>query len=347
MPQRTSPARIVTRGLVPLGALTGLAAAFVAGTSYGTDHPDPWRSDAGSDASPAAYTGSDLSLPGSCDDLLAWYVERGVDRVGPYGWDSAYPYYGVMEDGVVTLDSARSAAGGAEQSAKGASPLPTTVRSTSGETGTNVQETGVDEPDTVKTDGRTLFRVEGGNLVTYDVTGDEVRRLGSADLPGLTDAEILLSGDTVVAIAQDGGGGGDSGPDKGSTDVVTLDVSDPASPEVTHTVEYDTELVTTRLHDGVVRVVLQAGLPDLDFAHPDKHTTDWEADPGQPGPGPRELRRGLAAHRLHRWRARRAAARLRPGRGARRRLHARDHRSGRLRRPGTSGSLGQRPGGRH
>ncbi len=285
MSQRTSPARIVTRGLVSLGALTGLTAAFVAGTSFGTGSggPDAWHgdsgSDLGSDASPAAYTGSDLSLPDSCDELLAWYVERGVDRVGPYGWDYVYPYYAVMEDGMA-LDSPASAAGSAERSTSGSISSPTTVRSTNGETGTNVQETGVDEPDTVKTDGRTLFRVEDGDLVTYDVTGDEVRRLGSADLPGLGDAEILLSGDTVVAIAHDGGDGGSSregGPDQASTDVVTLDVSDPASPKVTHTIEYDASMVTARLHDGVVRVVLQAGLPDLGFTHPDKHTTEWEA----------------------------------------------------------------------
>ena len=40
----------------------------------------------GTDASPAAYSGSDLTLAESCDDLLDWYVERGLDLVGPYGW---------------------------------------------------------------------------------------------------------------------------------------------------------------------------------------------------------------------------------------------------------------------
>ena len=41
--------------------------------------------------------------------------------------------------------------------------------------------------------------------------------------------------------------------------------------------EYDSALVTARLHDGVVRLVLQAGLPDLDFTEPDHHTTEFEA----------------------------------------------------------------------
>ena len=57
----------------------------------------------------------------------------------------------------------------------------------------------------------------------------------------------------------------------------TVDVSDPAAPETTHTVEYDSALVTARLHDGVVRLVLQAELPDLDFAEPDRDTTEYEA----------------------------------------------------------------------
>ena len=41
--------------------------------------------------------------------------------------------------------------------------------------------------------------------------------------------------------------------------------------------EYDSALVTARLHDGVVRLVLQAELPDLDFTEPDDHTTEFEA----------------------------------------------------------------------
>ena len=36
--------------------------------------------------------------------------------------------------------------------------------------GTNVQEEGVDEPDLVKTDGKTLFALANGNLDAVDVT---------------------------------------------------------------------------------------------------------------------------------------------------------------------------------
>ncbi len=239
----------------------------------------------GSDASPAAYSGSDLTLADSCDDLLAWYVERGMELVGPYGW-GGNP--NVVYDLGGTVPQASS--GAAEDSVRSPmAPAPAPVRSTNGETGTNVQETGVDEPDVVKTDGRTLFRIQDGDLVTYDVSGAEVERLAVLDLPGATGAdstEILLSGDTVVALSPRGaygqggygqGGYGEGGYGRAVTELATIDVSDPAAPEVTHTVEYDSALVTARLHDGVVRVVLQAELPDLDFTEPDDHTTEFEA----------------------------------------------------------------------
>src|SRR4051812_36817232 len=206
MPALRSASRtVVTRTLVSLGAVAGLGVAFVAGTSYdGTDEAGPRHSPpaqrSGSDATPAAYTGSGLSLPKSCDELLKWYVERGLDLVGPYGW-GGYPV--AVYDSVEGAVPAPQAAGAGSDMAR--SPLaPAPVRSTNGETGTNVQEAGVDEPDVVKTDGRTLYRVQGSDLVVYDVSGAQVQRLGSLALPGAAGAdstELLLSGDTVVAFS--------------------------------------------------------------------------------------------------------------------------------------------------
>ena len=167
-----------------------------------------------------------------------------------------------------------------------------------------MQEAGVDEPDVVKTDGTTLFRVEHGDLVTYDLTGAEVERLASLDLPGVD----RLRQHRDPAVRRHRGGALapwlPTGAAAGAvTELATVDVSDPAAPEVTHTVEYDTALVTARLHDGVVRLVLQAGLPDLDFAEPDQHTTEYEAT--------RENRDAVRDHRS-RTGCRRASRRRRP-----------------------------------
>ena len=265
----------VRRSVTVAGVAAGLVGAFAAGTAVtGEDRPGsddrlgtPPR---GGDASPVAFTGSDLSLANSCDDLLDWYVARGVDRVGPWGWDHGYRYQTFAFDGGAMPMPANAAGADtgsvAEQRSTSASaPLAATSRVTNGDSGTNVQEVGVDEPDVVKTDGRTLFRVEGDDLTTYDVTGDVVQRLGSADLVDLRDGEILLSGDTVVAIGRSATGNPRSWDGREQTRVVVLDVSDPAAPVVEHTYLYSSSTLEARLHGDTVRLVTQAGLPDLDF----------------------------------------------------------------------------------
>lgn len=270
----------VRRSFTVLGATAGLVGAFAAGTAFtGGGDPGPDRAAppprGGNDASPVAFAGSDLSPAESCEDLLDWYVARAVDRVGPWGWDYGYggdvvTGWGVMEDSAAAGD-----AGAANRTtgelAKAPSPLASTSRVTNDDSGTNVQELGVDEPDVVKTDGRTLYRVERGDLTTYDVTGDEVTRLGSADLVDLRDGEILLAGDTVVAIGRSASGN-DAGrgyhPGTGDhepTRVIVLDVSDPSAPQVEHTYLYSSSTLEARLHGDTVRLVTQAGLPDLEF----------------------------------------------------------------------------------
>ena len=277
MPLRPAVSSTVTRTLVALTAVAGLGVAFAVGTSYGgsDQHRTGDPRGTGTDVSPAAYSGSDLTLAQSCEDLLAWYVERGMELVGPYGWGGNPDIVYEFSDGGVMQQESGAASDQSVRAPSAAQPAP--VRATNGETGTNVQETGVDEPDVVKTDGHTLFRVQDGDLVTYDVSGTEVERLASLDLPGAAGAdstEILLSGDTVVALSQRGATGSEG---RAGTELATVDVSDPAVPEITHTVEYNSALVTARLHDGVVRLVLQAALPDLDFTQPDDHTTEFEA----------------------------------------------------------------------
>ncbi len=86
-------------------------------------------------------------------------------------------------DGRMAFDSAEGAARSTQ-----AAPAPVSQRAESSGTGTNVQEVGVDEPDVVKTDGTTLYRVHDGTLTSYDVTGAETRRLADLDLGTLSDA---------------------------------------------------------------------------------------------------------------------------------------------------------------
>src|SRR5690606_24760441 len=95
----------------------------------------------------------------------------------------------------------------------------------SSETGTNVQEAGVDEPDAVKTDGTILVRVDGRRLATYDVTGDQVRRLATLRLAARTSQpELLLRGDRALVVDTTWRRRG------AATRVTGIDLSDPAAP---------------------------------------------------------------------------------------------------------------------
>lgn len=265
---RTARGRAFVRPLMRVAVLGGIAAAFLAGTLVDqpvTVTPPSGPGDErvvvtpGDAVTPAAFHG-DLQPAASCAALRRSYVQRALELVGPYGWQLYYPQLG---HGAMVLDRADAPipSAGNLASYKANYRGPQTSHRLSSETGTNVQEAGVDEPDAVKTDGEVLLRLRHAVLTAYDVTGDEVAELGSLDLGDLRNGEILLAGDTVVAV-------GNPGRRLGATRVVTVDVTDPAAPALVETVDYDSALVTARQHGGDVRLVLQAGLPHLDFVEP-------------------------------------------------------------------------------
>jgi hypothetical protein len=260
--------RRFVRPLVRGAVVAGVAAAFVAGVLVGQPSPEGPGPGAtppgGADApiTPAAFHG-DLQPAASCGALRAFYVERALELVGAYGWDEWYGHRGwLARDSALDMGFVPAPGAGQARVAK-------SYQSLNSDTGTNVQEAGVDEPDHVKTDGELLVRVKGDELTTYDVGGDAVAELASLDLGRLLDAEILLAGDTVVAV-------GRFGRDGDRTRVVTVDVSDPAAPAVVETVDYTSTLVTARQHGGDVRLVLQSGLPDLPFVEPRRRGGSWQ-----------------------------------------------------------------------
>lgn len=210
---------------------------------------------------PFVLANSSLELAPDCDSLLDSYVDRGLDLVTAYGWGGG---------GVVMFDSQMEiAAGSAARSNSASAPVPTTIRSTNNESGTNVQEAGVDEPDVVKVSGDRLFRIQGNVLTTYDVAGDEPEQLSSLQLPDLRNGEILVSGDRVIVL-------GDLGSRHETTGarIVVIDASRPGTPQVVEETDYTATIGAARLHGDVVRVVLDNGLPMLDFGYP--HGNDGE-----------------------------------------------------------------------
>ncbi|MFT4083158.1 MAG: beta-propeller domain-containing protein [Nocardioides sp.] len=251
------------RLLAPLAAATGLAVvagAFVAGTvtggsGSGSTHTD---STGGTGPSLAAFQ-ADLPAATSCGQLRTAYVDRGLAQVTAWGWQRWFGVRAATEGTAVPL----------------ASDSPSTSRQVASDTGTNVQERGVDEPDTVKSDGSTLVRLRGQVLQVFDLTGTSVRRVGSMRIgQPLHDGELLLHDDTVTVLGT-GRAGGDA--IAGRTWVITVSIADPSTPTLTGQVGYDSTLLSARQHGGTVRLVLSAGLPDLAFVHPTRHRTQRQA----------------------------------------------------------------------
>src|SRR5688572_31988777 len=127
------------RALSLTAIVAGAAALVIALVTLAAPATDP------ADARPrvAGLTGLD-----SCGKLRG-YLGKHRD---------AYGVGGVFAPPFAAEDSAAPTAG---DSAGGAAPLPP-------DTGTNVQEAGVDEPDIVKTAGSTIFTVEGTVLRAVD-----------------------------------------------------------------------------------------------------------------------------------------------------------------------------------
>ncbi|WP_244931465.1 beta-propeller domain-containing protein [Nocardioides sp. W7] len=258
------------RPLLVLGATAALAAAFLAGTVVtGSDAPTGQTLAAGADPVPVAAPGAPVGFADDCDTLLDAYVGRALELVGPWGWNQGYD--GALFrslTGNLAADMATPLPASA-QSMRSAAKAPASQRATSEESGTNVQESGVDEPDVVKTDGELLVRLDDGVLTTYDVSGGSApAELGRLVLSRARQGELLLSGDTATVVAAQ---------DDGSTRVLTVDLADPAGPALTATSEYDARLVAARLHGSVVRVVVASGLPGLPFVQPRRSRTDRQA----------------------------------------------------------------------
>ena len=209
----------------------------------------------------------------SCEELREWYVDAALPMVG--AWGLGWPGY-VDRDGVMLATAGvTDAKAEAQDQAVG-----------SGETGTNVQEAGVDEPDVAKTNGTLVVHLDRGHVVLTDVTGDAPREVSRVELPRrLNAAELLLVGDTVVVFGGSGyyyggpavdmilppGGGGDT------TRVLTIDISVPTAPRISHDDRIDGHLVSAREYDGTVRAVISTGVPELDFVHPTRDRSRREA----------------------------------------------------------------------
>ncbi|MEA2424015.1 MAG: hypothetical protein QOH13_425, partial [Thermoleophilaceae bacterium] len=157
---------------------------------------------------------------------------------------------------------------------------------------TNVQEAGVDEPDTVKTDGKTVFVASNGRLFAVDARSNPPKLLGSIALDGYGQ-ELLLDGDRLLVLSggpivyaidalppQPAQGAPTktarssivAAPQQQGATLSLVDVSDPSSMKVTKTMAVGGGYLSARLTGHTARVVFSATpqeLPILQGAMPE------------------------------------------------------------------------------
>jgi len=226
---------------------------------------------------------SSLETVNSCDDLLARLRAEASDRVGPYGFGDGGP---IMFDGEVmeTDDAAMEEVGAAVAAGDSASfdtdTAAESARAGEGDfSGTNNQESSVDEADLVKTDGRRLVTVSGNQVNVLDVTDDDDPRLVSTiKLPEeFWGGELFLNGDSALLMTS------------GWTDVPFMPVDDrlvadiawyPGMPtgrlieldlddgEIVRTFEFEGSYLSAREVEGTIRIALQASANRFAFVFP-------------------------------------------------------------------------------
>ncbi len=223
------------RRVALLAALAVVAAASVGGTT--------------------ARSAPDASKPrltsfSSCGQLLGYAKAQAKRFVGPYGLGGGRPG---IEATASTANPARAAA-----------PVQGVDFS-----GTNVQEEGVDEPDLVKTDGKTLFAVANGKLRAVDVGGLRPRLLDSLALEPGQSHELLLHGDRLLVLSR-GGFWIEPLPaiaariapyQPAQSALAEIDVSDPARLRLVRSLTLDGSYVAARLVGGSVRIVAASQVP--------------------------------------------------------------------------------------
>jgi len=199
----------------------------------------------------------------SCASLLG-YARRNARRTG--GRTGVPTRAGVMEPqvlaGPVQTDDAAPAADRAapDASAESQAGAPSTPDFSQ----TNVQEAGVDEPDIVKTDGRTVYAIAEGKLHALDVTGASPRIVGALELGGGYGHQLLIRGDRLLVMTSSHGGRAFASDVIASAAQVVLsevDISDRAALKVLRTMTMDGALVDARLTGATARVVVGAS-PD-------------------------------------------------------------------------------------
>ncbi len=188
---------------VAAAAVVGLGVG-VAGTAVVVGLADGDRTE---DIDPGAIT---LVSYDSCSSALHELTTAALPHIGPYGLGGEY---GIAMDGDVAVADEGAVAAPREAAPDGAAPGVDAKdqQSAAGEgqraeapdhSSTNTQESGVDEPDIVKTDGRRVVSIADGQLRVVDAATH--RQAAKVALPSGYATQLLLAGDRALVLTAGG-----------------------------------------------------------------------------------------------------------------------------------------------
>lgn len=258
--------RAARRGQVSMVA-SGLAAILVVttiGSGGGGSGESPDTITFGNDGTPFELATS-LQAFDECDDTLAYFKREAPELV--LESPPTMPLRGAIED--------FAAPNSAQESTNSAAGLPGSSVSTTGDgdtdvpdySRTNVVEAGVDEPDTIKTDGRRIFTVTNSEVQLLEVTpsGAVLRsRLDNVDAQSiLLDKNRLL----ILGVPEPKVLSNDVNNVSYDSSAALYDVTDISKPALLSKLTFNGSIVDARLVDSQVRLVTLA-TPRIDIDYP-------------------------------------------------------------------------------
>ncbi len=191
-----------------------------------------------------------------CDQVVEWTKAEMIERVTPYGLDM-YPIYWGRDGGWAEDAVAATEAPAADESSSG-------EFDGSGTSGTNTQESGVDEGDITETDGRFVYSIIDNRLRSVDL--DTARVVADLETPQ-GESQMILNDDVLVVVTTSWS--------RTASAVVSRYSVDAGVPVLVRRDHVEGALVSVRSVGRRVHMVLQADLVSrLDFVSPRDGTED-------------------------------------------------------------------------
>ena len=198
----------------------------------------------------------------ACEELLRYFQDEALERVGPYGlegmgWGPIMPMAMDLrlEESVAVMGTAP----GIDFSE------------------TNVQEAGIDEPDFIKTNGQIISVLQDNTLHIIDPKSSSSQPLGSLRLEGLGwGSEMFLAGERVWVMGQTDLYSSSpltarmipEGNWEPHTTIVEIDITDPTRPAQVASMVIEGRYVSARVVNDIARIVVSSPPSDLPFVTP-------------------------------------------------------------------------------